>query len=506
MHPDARLIHKCLWGLSVLLILLCAAPAVAQRDRENEGWRVKIDAVDVSQAPNVRVFLSFLDPKSRPVNPKAVDLAEVLIDDDQRLEVPRGDVSLWRDQPEGTDLVLVLPATATISKPTQEVIATAMDEMVKGLREEDRVGLVTYSYAVSAKVKLGEDRSKLKSTYADETFKGTRPFMFSAIDKAITMLETSPEGRKRAIVFVGDGSDASNVIGEELSEKLHDLVSRARTQGVRVWTLGYDPKGINKFQVRSLQLLSRKTGATYRDASSQRDFGARFDHIIGEIIGQLVLEVRGDFTEGQTYKFKAKMQAFKSPELVTRAHKLPVEEVRFNWLLWGIVCGVTCIVVGIISLVSFIVVIRTRRRVIREDAELELADLLEDKPEEEGEEEEPLFVYTEQGAKICNTCGREARPEWATCPYDERGKKPLPEWEEKKREQAALLGGAGAAPAADPEQAKKAAEEAAEKRKLAAEEAKKRASALRAGGKECPKCKKIMDPKWPECLYCAGGM
>jgi hypothetical protein len=496
------------FGLAWLwLVVVGLASAQAQR-LTDEGWRAKLDWVDTREAPTTRAFVTFLDPQDRPINPKAVDLVKVSIDEDQQIEIPRDKIALWRDQEEGTDLVLILPATATINKSTQEVVAKAIDEMVKGLRPEDRVALITYGYAVREDVPLGIDKSKLKAAYGEAQFKGVRPFMFSSLDKAITLLQTSPEGRKRAVLFVGDGTDASNVVGEALSDKVHDLVKRARESQVQIWTLGFDPDGLSKNRTRSLRLIARKTGATYRPAQNQRELGQRFDHVIGEIIGQLVLTFDGKYEPGQTYTFKADVQAFKMREAAqTKAYKAPVEQVKFNWLLWGIICGLTCVVTVTVTVGTVVAVTVSRRRRLRRDAEEALADLLEERPEEADEDKQaPAFVYDEKGQKICNVCGRENHPDWAYCPYDARGDKPLPEWEARKREEAFLLKGEVKQDEAQVEAAKKAAEEAAAQRKKAAEEAQEKARALKAGGKECAKCKRVMDPKWPECLYCASGL
>jgi uncharacterized OB-fold protein len=282
-------------------------------------------------------------------------------------------------------------------------------------------------------------------------------------------------------------------------------VRRARASDVHIWTLGYDPNGADPLQMRSLQLISRKTGATTRVAQGQRELGQRFDHIIGEIIGQLVLTFPADYDAGHVYEYEASLQSFKMREaLKTRPYKEAVEEVKFNWLLWGVVCGVACLLFVVITLTTVILVVVTRRKRLRREAEEELADLLEEKPE--GEEPDPAFVYDEEGQKICNVCGRPNHPDWAYCPYDERGDAPLPEWEARKREEAFLLKGEVQKDEAKEAAAKEAAAKAVADRKKAAKEAQDKARALAAGGQECPTCKRVMDPKWPECLYCASGL
>jgi hypothetical protein len=492
------------WALSCALV--CVLGVCAESHAQAKRGRVKIDRVDTSQAPIIKLYATCLGAKDNPIHPDLLDFTEVLVDGKATEAEP--DVAIWKNQPGGTDLVLVLPATSSLTESAFVTLNESLKEMLKYMGPEDRLGLVTYSYSTAVVSPLSKDKAKVLEAYGKVARKGQRPFMFSALEKAITELETSPEGRKRAILYLGDGTDAKPLGGPELSQKVYDVVQRADKNKIHLWTLGYLPGGTGEeVQLRTLQLMSRKTGATYRGAFSQRELKDAVEKfVIQEIEGQLVLTIQGKFEEGQAYNFAVRVQPAKGEPIESPVHKATVEKVKFNWILWSIVCGLTCVVVGVLVIAVAAAIIYWKRKKAREEAEALLANLLEEKKEKKDKEEEPLFVYDDQDRKVCNTCGRVCDPSWDKCLFDERKQKPLPEWVALKREEKALWGGKADAGGEAAEEAKKKAEEEMKKRQAAAEEAQKRAQALAAGGKPCPTCQRVMDPKWPECLYCASGL
>ncbi len=508
-------------------VVLATTAASAQPE-----WRAKIDRIDTSDAPTMRLFLTYLDRDSSPVNPELIDFVEVFRDG-KVLSSGSVDIGTWRDEPEGTDIVFILPATGDVSDTQLKAISEGIKAWVGALGTNDRVAVISYSFSIEVLGDLSTDKGNGLGEYESVARKGVRPFMFSAIDKGITLLETTPPGRKRAIVFVGDGSDAEPRLGPELSAKIEELHARATKENVQIWTVAFGPQGINDIDTRTLQLISRKTGATFRAATSVRQLKERLRDAIGEIVFQLVLHIHDRTEENTEFTWAVHIQAAKSPEVETSPYKAKVGEVTFNYVLWGIVSGLTCIFLVLATLVTIVVVIKVRRDRARKEAEALLADLLQEreescqtchrvqKPEWETcpfcaagmpplgrKQKYPPFVYDEQDRKLCNVCGRVANTEWVACAFCAQKLEPLPEWTEKKREEALLLGEMApeefAAQMQQGAQADVAAAQAAAA--AAAAEAKERQELIAKGGAPCGKCKRIMDPKWPECLYCASGL
>jgi hypothetical protein len=513
--------------LAALVVLLAVSNAAAQRE-----WRAKIDRIDTSDAPNIRLFMTYLDVDGSPVNPELIDFVEVFRDG-KVIPGSSVEISTWRDQPEGTDIVFIVPATGDVTDSHLKAVSEGIKGWVGALGTNDRVAVVSYSFSVEVLGDLSTDKGNGLGEYESVARKGVRPFMFSALDKAITLLETTPVGRKRAIVYIGDGSDAEPRLGPALSQKVEEVHRRAKKENVQIWTVAFGPQGINAVDTRTLQLLSRKTGATFRAATSVRQLKERLRDTIGEVVFQIVLDVHDRTEENTEFTWVVHVQAAKSPEVETNPYRETIGEVTFNYLLWGIISGLTCIFLVLATVITIVVVIKVRRDRARKEAEALLADLLEEreescetchrvqKPEWEtcpfcaagmpplGRKQKAApFVYDEQDRKLCNVCGRVANAEWAACAFCAQKLEPLPEWTEKKREEALLLGEMApedfAAQMQNDAQADVAAAQAAAA--SAAADAKERQEAIAKGGAPCGKCKRIKDPKWPECLYCASGL
>jgi hypothetical protein len=495
-------------------------------------WRAKIDRIDTSNAPKMRLFVTYLDKDSSPVNPALIDFAEVFVDG---RVVPASDVEVgtWREEPEGTDVVMVVPATGDVTDLQQKAISESLKEWVGALGPDDRVAVVAYSFSVEVLGDLSRDKGNGLGEYDRVTRKGLRPFMFSSIDRAITLLETSPPGRKRAVIYIGDGSDAEPRLAAELSAKVEELWRRARKEKVGIWSVAYGPSGINELDTRTLRLISRKTGATFRAAESARGLQDRLRDTFGEIAFQLVVRVHHRTEEDVDLRWTIQIQAQGSPEIETKEFRASVGRVAVNWLLWITVSSLSCIVFVVSVILMVVIGVYLRRRRARKEAEELLSDLLEErdkycetchrKQKSEWDScpfcaagmapvakqhKEPPFVYDDEDRRLCNTCGRVAQEEWAACAFCAQKQPPLPEWEEKKREEALLLGkvDADAFAAQMQQDAQKDAAAAAAAAAVTAAEAKERQDQIEQGGVPCATCKRIMKPEWPECLHCASGL
>lgn len=495
-------------------------------------FRTKIDKVLTQDAPELRLLVTFLDEKDTPVNPEHIDLSEVVINDrtTESREVQRG---VWAQQPEGTDLVLILPATRRLGPSAFKILQETVPELIKGMGEQDRIALITYSRSVGEDVPLAREKDKVAASYGALKRSGVRPFMFSALDKGITMLQPSPEGRKKAIIYVGDGTDAATIKVEDLNEKLKELITRAEKSDIQVWCVGYATGGLNPSDTRTMRLLSRKTNATYREAPGQRQLREALDQTMGEIAGQLVLTLKADVKEQQTYEFKVRLQSEHGSEIESLPYTAKVNKVATDWVLIGIVAAVCCLVGGLTLIILVIVLYRVNKSRARREAEELLADLLADreekcdtchrvmKPEWEEcffcaqgmeplkhEEREPPFVYDEQDRRLCNVCGRSVPEEWQACAFCAQHQPPLPEWRKKKDKEAMLLGRVDPDKLTEQMLKQQAEEQAAIEAAQAAamQDMEKRAAATAAGGRECSTCGRMMPAHWPECLHCAAGL
>lgn len=531
MDPRRHILTLAMVTACVAVVLgIIAAPRFVTAAPED--FRAKINRVDTRDAPDVRIFVTFLDDHDAPINPKLIDMVEVYLDK-RRVDASDVETQVWLEQPNGTDLMLVLPATDSLGETTRAALNEAVPQLIEPFGKDDRIGLVVYNRSVKVDPELTSKKSAIGNALGKSQQNGVRPFMFSALDKAIAVLETSPTERKKAIIYIGDGTDASTIKVDDLNAKLQETVTRARNANVHIFTVAFDTNGLNEVDTRSLKLLSRKTRATYRQAEGQRELLDSFDAAIGEILGELVIIADGDYQEQTVHEFMVRLQAEGSPEVETEPYKEKVEEVAINWILWGIVSGVCCLLSVVGFIVLIIIVIRIRKSRARKAAEELLKDLIGERPRkcevclrvmmddweecefcEQGmeplspREQAPDFVYDNNDNKLCNTCGRVCLQAWTDCGFCAQGLEPLPEWIEKKRRDAMLSGDVDSAAITEEMMKKSAAESAAvdAAASKAKAEALKRQELAAKGYKECPGCRNMIPPNWPECLYCAGKM
>ena len=450
----SNVVGRWLMSLMALSLLLCAQVSPAQSQSKgvkNPGYRTKVNSVDVRTAPKVKVRSTFLNPRDVPINPELIDQFDVFVND-ERIDRKRVKLGVWSDEEDGTDVVFVLPLTATLGTQAKKKIGKMLPKLANGLGERDRAALVTYTRAVTVRLSLSEDKGELGGRYGGVQPVGVKPFMFSSLNTGISLLEASPDGRKKAIVYIGDGTDASTPDPEALNQKLREVITRARKTGIQVWTVGYNPQGLDDVDVRSLEILARKTGATYRRADSLRDLLYHMDNTLGEIVGELVLTVDWSFEESTAYNFRVRFQSAKSPEIDSDTYKEKVGALKINWIFWSIFMGICCLLAFIGTIVGFFSLRYYRRQRAKERAEKLLADILKEGEEEEegliGAQKPPApFVYDDKGTKLCNLCGRESEGEWrvgcgavTSCRYFGPENTAIPEWLEKKNRDAVMLG------------------------------------------------------------------
>ncbi|MBH24101.1 MAG: hypothetical protein CMH57_06550 [Myxococcales bacterium] len=452
MHHTSRIIPGTL-AVAVALALVWPTGALAQEppSAEQTGYRAKINAVDVREAPLVKVRATFLSPLDVPINPELIDQYDIFINE-ERIDRRRVDIGVWGQEKDGTDAVLVLPLTASPGQPAKKAIADILPRMVSGLNKTDRAALVTYTRAVTVRYPMSAEAGELPGAYDGVKPVGIRPFMFSSLNTAISLLEASPDNRKKAIIYVGDGTDASTYDAEKVNQKLREVITRARKAGISVWTVGYSSGRLDDVDVRSLDLLARKTGATYRRADSLRDLAFHLDNAMGEVLGELVLKVKWDFEEETPYTFTARFQSPRSPEIDTLPYKQKVGALKVDWIFWSIFCGIACFLIGIGTIVGYYVARYYRRKRAQEKLEKDLKDILKE-DDTKGEamvgaprKDPPPFVYTDSGERLCNKCGRELDGK-QTVPCKAIGaclyfpdNTILPEFKEAKDREALVLG------------------------------------------------------------------
>lgn len=445
----------CMVGLGAGLIPLSAMAQSAEFVPQE--YRIKIDDVDISEAPDIQIRATFLDKKALPVSPKKITGINVFADGDMVTGNPK--ISTLKDSDIPLDLAIIVPISQRFSERELDEMKNSLAHIIEQARDNDRVaGFFDDGRAINV-APLGASKE------VTELLKSIKPqaqpsFLYSSLDKAIEEMSDPAKTRtpaRRAIILVTDAFDTYTYRAADVQREIYDAYKRARENGIRIYVVMYKPfiRGL----IPIFEGLSRKTGGTYRYADFPEQISKNIDFAWGEIYGELFVSFRhAGLREGQgvVYKLEAMREGGVS---VTSEdfREVKIGELKFNWKLFGIVCGII-VAVLLVGLIVFLI-LRSRRK---KQEEMEAAI-----------EEQRIQEGIERG-EICPKCRRTMMKDWKECMFCAR--------------EAAI----------EIDNAK------AEKRAKALQDAEKKG--IKLEGRICPVCNRTMMPQWKECLFCKAGI
>lgn len=422
-----------------------------------QEYRIKIDDIDVSQAPDISIHATFLDKNAHPVSPNKVMGIDVYADGDLVTNHPK--VTTLKNSSLPLDLAIIVPISQRFSDSELDEMKTSLIHIIEQARENDRVaGFFDDGRAINV-AHLG---SALDVT---NLLKATKPqaqpsFLYSSLDKAIEEMSDPAKMRspaRRAIILVTDAFDTYTFKSADVQKEIINAYKDARQNDIRIYVVMYKP--FIRALIPIFEGLSRKTGGTYRYADFPEQISRNIDFAWGEIYGELFINFRQSGLrkgEGVVYRIDAIREggATVSGEPY---REVVIGELKFNWRLFGMVCAV---VVGVLVVGLAVFLILRARRKKREEMEAALA-------------EQRIQEGIERG-EICPKCRRTMMKDWKECMFCAR------------------------------EAAQAQNEARAAQREKALAEAEKKG--VKIEGRICPVCNRTMMPQWKECLFCKAGI
>ncbi len=435
--------------------LLCSQAWAQNGDYVPQEYRVKIDAVDVSNAPDIRIRATFLDKKTLPVSPKKISYVDVYADDDLVTNKPT--ISTLKDSDLPLDLALIVPISKRFTKAELEKMKDSMSHVIEQARKNDRVaGFFDDGRAINV-VPLGkaEDVTNVLKNVEPQ---GTPSFLYSSLDKAIEEMTDPAKTRtaRRAIILVTDAFDTYTFRAADVQKEIFNAYRMAKANDIHIYVVMYRPfiRGL----IPLFEGLSRKTGGTYRYADFAEQISTGIDYAWGEIYGELILDFRQNVRKGEILEYR--IEVGREGGVTAKSEKsaeVTVVKVKFNWRKFLIIMGIIT-ALAITALVVFLIVRRRRKK----------------KAEEEAALQEQIIQEKIERGEVCPKCRRSMLPEWKECMFCAR------------------------------EAAEEINKQKAEQRKEALAEAEKKGT--KPEGRVCPKCGRTMMPQWKDCLFCKAGI
>ena len=517
-----RNLTRALW-LFVFVVFPAAFLSTAQAEPTlvPRMERVKINSVDVSQAPEMRIRATLLDPLgiATPPDNVVIDVFEGKPESAREIASGIHPIGFGRSEAP-VDLAVVASFSTRLSEDERESIAASLGWLVEQVTERnaeraeggdspDRLaGLFDNGKEIHTGV-TGKDakdpiltvlqtpeqfQAHIEAVKGSETL-GRLSFLYSGIQRAIDTLSSVDErnrpgyeNARRAILVITDGYDSFTYRKEDVEGTIGELAKAAREAGITIYVVLYNSK--LKSLAPLFEGLSRKTGGTYRAVTkpkakpdnvcnlkvySSGTVCNEVQHAWSEIVNEYVIDfTHSGLHEGQEVQYRIKARCMKGTDCwnawESDSHEVDsssyavmrVEKLQFNWALFRLVC----FIVGGVLIVTLIALLI--RRKVRQKRELE----------EAAREEQELQEKIEKG-EVCPKCHRTMMPDWKECMFCAR------------EAQEAIA------------QAK------AEEAKKKAEEAKKDGDAAgpkKPEGRVCKNCGRTMMPQWKECLFCKAGI
>ena len=202
----------------------------------------------------------------------------------------------------GVDAVLIMDSSGSMAKNDPKKLRVPAAKLFMSLlREEDRVGLVSFSDSGYPVLKLtppipGKMRKILKA--ADKvTSKGVYTNIHDALNKGIAMLDKSGNNdQEKMLVLMSDGKmDVGDKAKDErLTFDVRDTITKTlKEKNIKVYTIAFTESS----DVELMQHLADETGALYRLAQNDKDLHEVFAAIFETAKNPDMLPVEGgEFT------------------------------------------------------------------------------------------------------------------------------------------------------------------------------------------------------------------
>lgn len=200
-------------------------------------------------------------------------------------------------------LTFVLDTSGSVAGPKMRHLASAVELMLKGLRERDRAGLVTFSHRVWQRMPLGSSFDGMKAVLTETTAVGGTALHDAAY--AGLAVSNAQDARPLVVIF-SDGIDNASWLGQDVVERAAQR-SDAVVYGVAVaasmrpgfaLTAGHEgDTGIRgtlvptylRRQTVFLDAVANATGGRVIRADTTENLSAAFDGILREFRTRYVI-------------------------------------------------------------------------------------------------------------------------------------------------------------------------------------------------------------------------
>ena len=173
----------------------------------------------------------------------------------------------------GVSIVIVVQASGAMMA-IEEQIKKAVAAFATSLGEKDQVAVVDYSDSAETVAPFAEDKGEVAGKAAKITFTGKSAMLYDGLEQALSLFAATPKGGEsktllpaaRAILLISDGRDNGSATDVE------KVISDASKRRIPIHAVAHSE--LDQESLPNLEMISRRTGGTYRPAPNVDDMAA----------------------------------------------------------------------------------------------------------------------------------------------------------------------------------------------------------------------------------------
>lgn len=226
----------------------------------NQGTKPPPDAVRIDEMLNYFNF-NYKEPSGDSVFRMESQVTDCLWNKDHRLLfVNLSGRKLNLDKVPPSNLVFLIDVSGSMDLPNRlPLLKEAFQLLVKNLRSEDKVSIVTYGGTVGVWMQptSGDEKEKISKAIEELTANGDTPGE-AAIRMAYKVAEsTFIKGGNNRIILATDGDFN---VGQKSEDDLEELISKEKQSGVLLTCLGV---GMGNYKDSKIEVLSKKGNGNF---------------------------------------------------------------------------------------------------------------------------------------------------------------------------------------------------------------------------------------------------
>jgi VWFA-related protein len=272
----------------------------------------------------IRLVVSATGVDGHPIRGLTDKHFSVAVDGQQGQIVETSQVAA-NDQP----LAIVLAIDVSKSMAGGNAFGAARDaarSLIDQLPKSDQVAIITFGNTATHVLDFTQDKTKAKNSLMQLKATDNRTLLYEGLLQSTQEASLATTG-KAVVIAITDGKDeGSNVT-------LEDVVNRAKSSGIAIYSLGFGFQEDRK----TLARISELTGGQYRHTVKAGDLPALYQSILNELKDAYALRVNVQELSPGSHNITVKL-AYRS-ENVTAGKELrsPFPPSTWLWITAGIV-------------------------------------------------------------------------------------------------------------------------------------------------------------------------